>query len=189
MKNYNILFSISKVCFLKRNCQIQYRFIRNITFQKLHLTKFNYLKYNLQNLVLLKKFSHKLVNRILFVFSRKYSSNLTIEKYHQLADNTIKKILYALEQMQQDYPEKTIEVEYSQDVLTLDLGNYGTYVLNKQSFNKQIWVSSPISGPKRYDWIPTNDENDGKWIYLRDNGILEDSLKNELKEIIGDLKL
>lgn len=61
--------------------------------------------------------------------------------------------------------------------------------MNKQSPNKQIWVSSPISGPKRYDWIPSEGEKDGKWIYLRDNGVLEDSLKSELKEIIGDLKL
>lgn len=189
MKNYGILLSIGKVGFFKRKSQSQYRFIHKITFQKLHLTKINYLKYNLQNLVLLKKISYEHVNRILFVFSRKYSSDLTIRKYHQLADNTIERILYALEQMQQDYPEKTIEVEYSQGVLTLDLGHHGTYVLNKQPPNKQIWVSSPISGPKRYDWIPSKDEKDGKWIYLRDNGILEDLFKSELKEIIGDLKL
>ncbi|EMR09844.1 iron donor protein CyaY [Pneumocystis murina B123] len=189
MKNYGTLFSIGSAGFLKRKSQFEYRFIHNIIFQNLHLIKFNYLKYNLQNVVLLKKNSNKLVNRILFVFFRKYSSDLTIRKYHQLADNTIERILYALEQMQQDYPEKTIEVEYSQGVLTLDLGHYGTYVLNKQPPNRQIWVSSPISGPKRYDWIPSNDEKDGKWIYLRDNGILEDMLKSELKKIIGDLKL
>ena len=29
--------------------------------------------------------------------------------------------------------------------------NVGTYVINKQTPNKQIWLSSPISGPKRYD--------------------------------------
>ncbi|KAG5518589.1 hypothetical protein PMAC_002985 [Pneumocystis sp. 'macacae'] len=120
---------------------------------------------------------------------RKYSSELTNRKYHQLADNTIEKILHALERMQDEYPEKTIDVEYSQGVLTLNLGHYGTYVLNKQSPNKQIWVSSPISGPKRYDWIFSENEKDGKWIYLRDNGVLEDLLKTELKGIIGDLKL
>jgi len=30
-------------------------------------------------------------------------------------------------------------------VLTLDLGSHGTYVLNKQPPNKQIWLSSPVS--------------------------------------------
>ena len=30
-------------------------------------------------------------------------------------------------------------------VLTLKLGEHGTYVVNKQPPNKQIWLSSPIS--------------------------------------------
>lgn len=30
---------------------------------------------------------------------------------------------------------------------------FGTYVINKQAPNKQIWLSSPVSGPKRYDYI------------------------------------
>lgn len=36
-----------------------------------------------------------------------------------------------------------------QGVLTLNLGSHGTYVINKQSPNKQIWMSSPLSGPVR----------------------------------------
>ena len=36
-----------------------------------------------------------------------------------------------------------------QGVLTLNLGSHGTYVINKQAPNKQIWVSSPVSGPVR----------------------------------------
>lgn len=34
-------------------------------------------------------------------------------------------------------------------VLTANTGKAGTYVINKQTPNKQIWLSSPISGPKR----------------------------------------
>ncbi|KAG4304735.1 hypothetical protein PORY_001788 [Pneumocystis oryctolagi] len=169
--------------------RMQYRFICTNTFsQLLNLKKSKCLKYS-EKEILREKSISTLIYRVQFVFFRKYSSELTNREYHQLADNTIEKILYALEQMQEDYPEKVIEVEYSQGVLTLDLGHYGTYVLNKQPPNKQIWVSSPISGPKRYDWIPSKNKKSGKWMYLRDNGILEDLLKNELKEIIGDLKL
>ncbi|EGT54939.1 hypothetical protein CAEBREN_28735, partial [Caenorhabditis brenneri] len=37
-------------------------------------------------------------------------------------------------------------------VLTVNVSKtVGTYVINKQSPNKQIWLSSPMSGPKRYD--------------------------------------
>lgn len=51
----------------------------------------------------------------------------------------------------------------------------GTYVVNKQPPNKQIWLSSPLSGPKRYDYV------DGKWTYLRDNSTLGQLLKDETK--------
>jgi frataxin len=37
-------------------------------------------------------------------------------------------------------------------VLNITYPPNGTYVLNKQPPNKQIWLSSPISGPKRFDW-------------------------------------
>jgi len=65
----------------------------------------------------------------------------------------------------------------------------GTYVLNKQPPNKQIWLSSPISGPKRFDWVIVGDSqhakegtetSGGKWIYLRDGTALSDLLKKEI---------
>ena len=36
-------------------------------------------------------------------------------------------------------------------VLNLTLPPYGTYVLNKQPPNLQIWMSSPVSGPTRFE--------------------------------------
>lgn len=36
-----------------------------------------------------------------------------------------------------------------QGVIKLALGEHGTYVLNKQAPNKQLWMSSPVSGPVR----------------------------------------
>lgn len=54
----------------------------------------------------------------------------------------------------------------------------GTYVLNKQPPNKQIWLSSPISGPKRYDWVTAGES--GEWVYLRDGSKLSDLLRDEV---------
>ena len=59
-------------------------------------------------------------------------------------------------------------------MLTLHLGEKGTYVINKQSPNKQIWLSSPISGPKRYEFIET------VWIYKHDGMTLHQLLEKEL---------
>ncbi|KAJ3095138.1 WD repeat-containing protein 87 [Phlyctochytrium planicorne] len=59
-------------------------------------------------------------------------------------------------------------------VLTLKLGQVGTFVINKQPPNKQIWLSSPLSGPKRFDY------QNGSWISSKNNEILENILSKEL---------
>lgn len=75
-------------------------------------------------------------------------------------------------------------------VLNITVPAVGTYVLNKQPPNKQIWLSSPISGPKRYDWIVEGDRMHekqetrefahGQWVYLRDGSNLTELLNTEL---------
>lgn len=65
-------------------------------------------------------------------------------------------------------------------VLTVQLENIGTYVINKQTPNRQLWLSSPSSGPKRFDYI------NHKWIYLHDFCTLDDILSNELSGILGE---
>jgi frataxin len=73
-------------------------------------------------------------------------------------------------------------------VLTLSLGPHiGTYVINKQPPNKQIWLSSPKTGPKRYDYVvfgegqhEKQDTATGDWVYLRDGSTLNDLLMDEL---------
>lgn len=58
----------------------------------------------------------------------------------------------------------------------------GTYVINKQPPTKQIWLSSPISGPKRFDY------HDNSWISLRDGVKLSELLESEMKLMYGDFK-
>ncbi|EGX48093.1 hypothetical protein AOL_s00081g89 [Orbilia oligospora ATCC 24927] len=82
-------------------------------------------------------------------------------------------IFTKLEELAED--DKGLDVEFSAGVLTLDTPN-GTYVINKQPPNKQIWLSSPISGPKRYDWI----EEERKWVYSRDKSTLSSLLAEEV---------
>ena len=69
-------------------------------------------------------------------------------------------------------------------VLTLIFPPHGTYVLNKQPPNKQIWLSSPVSGPKRYDWVvragDVGVEGRGRWVYLRDGSTLSGLLEEEV---------
>ena len=40
-------------------------------------------------------------------------------------------------------------------MLNVEVGDRGTFVLNKQAPNLQIWLSSPVSGPLRYYYSST----------------------------------
>lgn len=69
-------------------------------------------------------------------------------------------------------------------MLTVNLGSkYGTYVINRQTPNRQIWLSSPSSGPKRYDFVGEKSGLKGKWIYRHTGESLHDLLQKELKNI------
>lgn len=82
-----------------------------------------------------------------------------------------------LEQLSEDYPQ--VDAELNHGVMTLSVAPGKTYVINKQPPNKQIWLSSPVSGPKRYDLIG------GKWTTLRDGSELTVLLDKELSDELG----
>lgn len=94
--------------------------------------------------------------------------------------------------------DEDYDVSYSMGVLTVQVAPaVGTYVINKQTPNRQIWLSSPVSGPKRsafkiifcfyvcfrYDWL------DQKWIYKHDGVSLHELLDNEFSKIFSISKL
>lgn len=66
-------------------------------------------------------------------------------------------------------------------VLTVQLGSKGTYVINKQTPNRQIWLSSPISGPARFDWHGL----EHVWVYRRTKAQLLPLLEEELSQLMG----
>lgn len=48
------------------------------------------------------------------------------------------------------------DIEFSGDVLNVRTAHRGTWVLNKHGVTKQIWLSSPITGPSKYNYFPPN---------------------------------
>ncbi|KAF8605018.1 Frataxin [Ceratobasidium sp. AG-I] len=102
-------------------------------------------------------------------------------EYHQLSDMTMNSLLDSLEALVDQHPDLPYEVDYNSGVLTLALGDKGTYVINKQPPNKQIWLSSPLSGPKRYDL----DAEQNEWFYSRDDSTLRSLLEEELSNAFG----
>ncbi|KAK9477669.1 hypothetical protein V1514DRAFT_333111 [Lipomyces japonicus] len=107
------------------------------------------------------------------------TEDLSFNDFHAFSDETLELIATQIEDISANEAFKTVDFELSQGVLTLQLPPNGTYVINKQPPNKQIWLSSPISGPKRYNFL------NGKWIYNRDGTTLGDLLRAEVTKALG----
>ncbi|KAH3688007.1 hypothetical protein WICPIJ_001001 [Wickerhamomyces pijperi] len=105
-------------------------------------------------------------------------TELTPNEFHSISGEYLETLFDHLEYLGESNP--SIDVEYSQGVLTLDLPPNGTYVINKQPPNKQIWLSSPVSGPDRFDLV------EGKWVSLRNGLKLGDVLREEISGVIGE---
>ena len=155
-----------------------------------------------------------------------HPASISTDEYHDIADKYIDALVLKLEEMPEtsklevEYsvcliltshsalcrvpllPTASWNLPFADDhshqagVLTIN-SPHGTYVLNKQPPNKQIWLSSPIAGPKRYDWVISGDHHHekegtetggGEWIYLRDGSTLTELLKKEIDvELDGDI--
>ncbi|KAI0130760.1 Frataxin [Daldinia grandis] len=114
---------------------------------------------------------------------------LTQAQYHDLADEYLDAVLTKFEELQDEYGE--VDVEYSSGVMTVKIPNVGVYIINKQPPNKQIWLSSPISGPKRYDYVRSSEaqgetpgNSRGEWVYARDGTTLSDLLLKETGVVV-----
>ena len=124
----------------------------------------------------------------------------TESDYHTIADGTLEDIQDAVELALEEKGLNDFEVTYASGVLTLVMPPHGTWVLNKQTPNRQIWWSSPISGPRRYEYNNNNNGDDdnnnnnsgdsediGQWVYTRNESdsttTLIQTLREELFEI------
>ncbi|CAN1161124.1 Frataxin, mitochondrial [Linum perenne] len=115
-----------------------------------------------------------------------YRSILQENEFHELADSTINDLQEKLEEYGDTVQVDGFDIDYGNEVLTLKLGELGTYVLNKQTPNRQLWLSSPVSGPSRFDW----DRDAEAWIYRRTKSNLIEVFESELKQLCGEpLKL
>ncbi|RQM05012.1 hypothetical protein DH86_00003708 [Scytalidium sp. 3C] len=97
----------------------------------------------------------------------KTPAELTAQEYDELSDEYMHNLLERFEELQESRDD--VDVEYSQPP------------------NKQIWLSSPLSGPKRYDFVIVGDSQrskegtgSGEWIYLRDGSTLGSLLLKEV---------
>ena len=70
------------------------------------------------------------------------------------------------------------DVNYADGVLNIEMIDGRAYVINKQAPNMQIWLSSPLSGPQRFEFELDTEE----WLQIRTNEELLSLLSREFNE-------
>ncbi|KAJ7528607.1 hypothetical protein O6H91_15G010300 [Diphasiastrum complanatum] len=107
-------------------------------------------------------------------------SSLLERDFHNIADRTLEHLQERIEAYGEDLEVDGFDTDHAEGVLTVRLGSMGTYVINKQTPNRQIWLSSPVSGPARFDWH----EDKKAWVYRRTKAKLMSLLEKELGELL-----
>lgn len=122
------------------------------------------------------------------------AGELRMVDYHRMIDHSLDTLTSQLEELMETQDIDALEekapqgseegewdVEYATGVINVRLGSYGTYVINKQPPTQQLWLSSPTSGPKRFDY----DTDKGVWFTYRDGELFffHELLSRELSAV------
>ena len=107
-----------------------------------------------------------------------FSTN-TLTKFISMVDSTLNKIYDEIDKKEYSFIDN---ISLEEGVLTINLKEDKTYVINIQKPNKQIWLSSPFSGPRRFEFNEANN----KWIDIHNsnNSLLSLISKEINQEII-----
>ena len=96
--------------------------------------------------------------------------------FEALADETLRRFMDQIDDALGD----GLDVDLEGGILTIELDTGDQYVINKHSPNRQVWMSSPVSGAFHFEF-------DGKaWVSTRDPAtVLTRLLANELATATG----
>jgi frataxin len=108
---------------------------------------------------------------------------VSLGEYGAQCDQLFQRLEEALERsaIEEALSGDEFDVVSSMGVLSIKLGRHGTWVINRQAPNLQIWWSSPLSGPKRFYY----DVRRAAWLNTRDDGELLDLLGREVSKVTG----
>jgi frataxin len=137
--------------------------------------KMNFLFKPIFNTALINGRQSRLIENTLFI---KRTFSIKRFDFNAVSEGCLNNLLEKLE-LKENLLPATFDAEYSQGVLTLKFDPKTVYVINKQPPNEQIWMSSPFSGPRRFEWNFSNET----WRDVRNCEIeLNEFLRKELKE-------
>lgn len=118
---------------------------------------------------------------------RSLSSRDTEGFYNHIVTETLESLSDKISELIDDDSNlEGADITLSDGVLTINLGQkHGIYVVNKQTPNKQVWMSSPISGPMRFDLVLGSEGKSDIWVYSHTGQSLHQVLDSELGTIFN----
>lgn len=107
---------------------------------------------------------------------------LSAVEYDKLSNEVLGRLADFFDELGEKYDLSTdYDVQHAYGVLKVHFGNpIGTYVINRQAPNKQLWLSSPRSGPKRYDYSLSKRQ----WVYKHDGSELLALIEEEISDVV-----
>ncbi|KAI5856110.1 hypothetical protein BZA05DRAFT_390661 [Tricharina praecox] len=96
-------------------------------------------------------------------------------EYDRIARSTLESLSEALDGLAE--AQEGYDLEYSAGVMSFSSPK-GVFVINKQPPNRQIWLSSPVSGPLQFRY----DRGINAWVDIRGSG---KTLASVMKEELG----
>lgn len=92
------------------------------------------------------------------LFSR-LLSNTTAGEFEKELNNFMDCLVHLLESHRFD--SHNLDINLADGVLSVASTQHGTWVLNKHTPTRQIWLSSPVSGPRKYNFHSEHSSADG----------------------------
>jgi frataxin len=93
-------------------------------------------------------------------------------KFEVLAQRVLEKLAGILEE------SGDFDVELEGGVLTIDVDDVGTFLVNKHAPLQQLWYSSPLSGASHYDF----DQSAAGWVSSRGEANFADMLTRDFAQ-------
>ena len=103
---------------------------------------------------------------------------ISLNTYNEVSDSALEQLSEKLESILEDRYDSGADVSLNNGVLTVTVDNENTFVINKQTPNRQIWLSSPLSGPMRFDFVS------GQWVEKYTKTELRNLLSKELSHLL-----
>ena len=98
-------------------------------------------------------------------------------QFESLADRTLARLQAAIEDAEGD-----LDADLVGGILTIETESGAKYLLNRHGPNRQLWLSSPVSGAWHFAW---SDESQA-WLSTRGGERLEELLARALSEATGE---